>query len=289
MAVYDEADGKQWIAFHTSPDLKKWTYQSRIEGFFECPDLFELPVDGKADNKKWVLYAADGQYVLGDFDGKEFKKESGKHVLWHGNYYAAQTFSDAPDGRRIQIGWGRGITFPGMPFNQQMTVPVEMRLHSTADGVRMFAEPVWELVKLRGTMHTMNDLKLSDSEQDLKRLTAELLDIEAKIQLGSCRTCELVLHGVPIIYDRDKEQLDCNGIVATLPLVDDAIHLRILVDRGSIEVFGNRGQMAMSVGVVPREESRGVKATTKGGEAVLHLTAYELKTAWILPGRKLGP
>ena len=46
MAVYDESDGKRWIAFYTSPDLKTWTYRSRIEGFFECPDLFELPVDG---------------------------------------------------------------------------------------------------------------------------------------------------------------------------------------------------------------------------------------------------
>ncbi len=46
MAVYDESDGKRGVAFHTSPDLKEWKYQSRIEGFFECPDLFELPVEG---------------------------------------------------------------------------------------------------------------------------------------------------------------------------------------------------------------------------------------------------
>src|SRR5262249_39796906 len=72
MAVYDEAEGKRWIAFHTSPDLKKWTYRSRIEGYFECPDLLELPVAGKKGESKWVLYAADGKYALGSFDGKEF-------------------------------------------------------------------------------------------------------------------------------------------------------------------------------------------------------------------------
>ncbi len=44
MAVYDEHDKKQWIAFHTSPDLKTWTFASRIEGFYECPDLFEMPL-----------------------------------------------------------------------------------------------------------------------------------------------------------------------------------------------------------------------------------------------------
>src|ERR1019366_3105133 len=47
MAVYDERDGKQWIAFHSSPDLKTWKAEGRIEGFFECPDLFELPVAGR--------------------------------------------------------------------------------------------------------------------------------------------------------------------------------------------------------------------------------------------------
>src|SRR5207302_4061796 len=54
MAVYDEFDGKRWIAFHTSPDLKTWRFRSRVEGFYECPDLFELPVAGAASRKKWV-------------------------------------------------------------------------------------------------------------------------------------------------------------------------------------------------------------------------------------------
>ena len=71
MAVYDEFQGKQWIAFHTSPDLKKWTFASRIEGFYECPDLFRdlppIPCNSRAARRtmKWVLYAADGKYLLG--------------------------------------------------------------------------------------------------------------------------------------------------------------------------------------------------------------------------------
>ncbi len=85
------------------------------------------------------------------FRRQAFQSESGKHTLWYGNFYAAQTFSDAPDGRRIQIGWGTGITFPGMPFNQQMTVPCELTLRTTPDGPRMFAEPVKEVSTLDGT------------------------------------------------------------------------------------------------------------------------------------------
>ena len=142
MAVYDEFEGKQWIAFHSSPDLKAWTFESRIEGFFECPDLFELAVAGQPGQSRWVLYGGDGAYLLGQFDGKKFTPDSNKKErVWYGNFYAAQTFSDTPDGRRIQIGWGNGIAFPGMPFNQQMTIPCELTLRSTDEGIRMFARP----------------------------------------------------------------------------------------------------------------------------------------------------
>ncbi|MFO0910412.1 MAG: glycoside hydrolase family 32 protein [Isosphaeraceae bacterium] len=147
MAVYDESEGKRWIAFHTSPDLKRWTFQSKIADFFECPDLFELPIRGKADQSRWVLYAADGAYLLGRFDGRTFTPDEPgkKHRVWHGNFYAAQSYSDAPEGRRIQVGWGQGITFDAMPFNQQMCIPVELTLRETPDGLRMFAFPVREV------------------------------------------------------------------------------------------------------------------------------------------------
>ena len=54
MAVYDEGEKRRSIDFYTSPDMKTWTFASRIDGFFECPDLFELPVDGDPDKTLWV-------------------------------------------------------------------------------------------------------------------------------------------------------------------------------------------------------------------------------------------
>jgi fructan beta-fructosidase len=106
MAVYDEGTGKQCVAFYTSPDLKTWTFQSRIEGFYECPDIFELAVDGVASNKKWVLTAANSDYRIGTFDGKTFKPETAMLKGQLGDcFIAAQTFSHDPKGRTIQIGW----------------------------------------------------------------------------------------------------------------------------------------------------------------------------------------
>ena len=112
-----------------------------------------------------MLYAADGKYLLGRLRRQGVHaSESGKHQLWYGNFYAAQTFDNAPDGRRIQIGWAQGVTFPGMPFNQQMTVPVDLTLRKTPDGMRMCANPVAELNRLdEGSRHEREGVELKGS------------------------------------------------------------------------------------------------------------------------------
>ena len=129
MALY--LDGNDYALF-SSPDLKSWTKLCDVPmlGSGECPDFFALPVDGDAKNVKWVFWAANNNYMLGSFDGKVFRKETGPLPSHFGaNRYAAQTFSDIPpaDGRRIQIAWMSGGKYPGMPFNQQMSIPVELR------------------------------------------------------------------------------------------------------------------------------------------------------------------
>jgi fructan beta-fructosidase len=295
MAVYDEHAGGQHIAFYTSPDLKQWGLASRIEGFFECPDLFELPViqDGKAKDTarkaqpaptRWVLYAADGKYILGDFDGRTFRRESGKHQVWHGNFYAAQTFSDVPDGRRIQIGWANGVAFPGMPFNQQMTIPVELTLHAAPDGPRMFAEPVKELASLHGAAsgakHELPRTVIAGS-RSVDGVKSDLLRIVAELEPGKAQAVGLIVRGVPIEYDTAKQQLTCRTVAAPVKLTGGLLRLEVLVDRGSVEIFAGRGATALSVAVIPDEKNRSVVVTSRGGQATLRsLVAWELERAW---------
>ncbi len=284
MAVYDEHAGKQWIAFHSSPDLKKWTFQSRIEGFYECPDLFELPVDGKADKKKWVTYAADGKYVLGQFDGKAFEADPGKHQLWHGNFYAAQTFSDAPDGRRIQIGWAQGIAFPGMPFNQQMTLPCELSLRTTPAGVRMFAQPVKEIETLRVKGDACSGGLLKPGRAHRAKTEGELLDVLAEFSRTDAEAFGLTVRGVAITYDVKKEALACQGRVVHLKGSAGKVRLRVLVDRASIEVFAQDGAAALVVPHAAPAESKSVEAFTRGGDTrVGKLEVHQLKSAWAVP------
>lgn len=281
MAVYDEHERKQWIAFYSSADLKKWKFESRIEGFFECPDLFELPVEGASGLSKWVLYAADGKYLLGDFDGRVFRKESDKHQLWYGNFYAAQTFSNAPEGRRIQIGWGRDITFPGMPFNQQMTVPCRLTLRKTPDGIRMCAEPVGEIDKLHGKRHTASATVLKPGVNPLADIRGELFDIRADLEIKDAERLEFMLRGVPVVYDAKNKRLTCKQVTIPLTPVEGRIRLRLLVDRGSIEIFAQDGRVAVSIGALPAETDRTLALTARGGAVgVRALEVFELTSAW---------
>src|SRR5436190_24257412 len=102
------------IHFFTSSNLREWKKASVLEGgkrndkfLFECPDFFELPIMGEKE-RKWVLTAANSESIVGSFDGAKFTPESGRLPCMQGQgFYAPQTFSDEPKGRRIQIGWGQ--------------------------------------------------------------------------------------------------------------------------------------------------------------------------------------
>jgi len=72
MVVY-ESNG---IQFYKSNDLLKWDFLSRMDGFYECPDIIQMPVGGNEVNKKWVVINGNGAYYIGQFDGTKFTPET---------------------------------------------------------------------------------------------------------------------------------------------------------------------------------------------------------------------
>jgi fructan beta-fructosidase len=283
MAVYDEWEGKRWIAFYTSPDLKQWAFQSRIEGFYECPDLFELPVDGNNKRKLWVLTAASSEYRLGAFDGRQFVPQTGMLPGHRGNaFYAAQTYSDIPfgDGRRIQIGWGQ-IATPGMPFNQMMTFPCELTLRTTPAGPRLYFQPVKEIERLREKRHKWSRLNVVPDSNVLGGIHGELFDVRAQFSPASTGEVRLIVRGMPVVYDAAKQQLVCADRGNPLPPVDGKVRLRVLADRTSLEIFGNDGllYMPMSAKFVPTDH--GLSLTTIGASVRFDtFEVNELHSIW---------
>ncbi len=266
-----------------SPNLKDWKVVSQIDGFFECPDLFPLAVDGDAKNIKWILTAANSDYMVGQFDGKTFTAETAKlkGILGRG-FYAAQTFGDIPasDGRRIMIGWFQTPS-PGMSFNQSMTVPLNIKLLTTPDGPRISYLPVKELESLRSNTAQLPAGKLQSDAEPLKDPGGPLLDVRLEFEPGDATSLELTVHGVLIRYDVRDKQLTVDNIKAPSPLIGGKQRLIVLADRNSMEIFASDGVTYVPLPIITKAGENGVSLAAKGGAATINSCAiHVLKSSW---------
>lgn len=256
--VFWYAPGKHWVmvlnerdghSIYTSSNLKQWDYQSHVTGFWECPELFELPVDGDINNTRWVMYGASGTYMTGSFDGKKFTPESGKHCYTTGSIYAAQTFTNIPasDGRRIQMGWGR-ISHPEMPFNGMMMLPTELTLQTTKDGIRLVSRPVKETETLFTPARHWNALNSDQANHHMKEFNnADCLRIRTTIKLSHATDAGLNLYGQRIIgYDLNSNTLNGRFYSPQDPTSME-LSADIYIDRTSIEVFIDGGLYSYSM------------------------------------------
>lgn len=160
------------VRIYNSPNLIDWEYQSEFGadmgghgGVWECPDLFELPVEG-TDKSKWVMLLSINpggpnggsatQYFVGDFDGKTFVP-SQKDTLWidYGrDNYAGVTWSDIPkeDGRRLFLGWmsnwDYGQVVPTEKWRSAMTTPRSLHLVQEDNTYLLASRPVQEINSL---------------------------------------------------------------------------------------------------------------------------------------------
>ena len=280
---------KDYIEFLGSPDLKRWTPLSRTEGFYECPDLFELPVPGAPGETRWVLHGGLCDYMIGRFDGTTFTPETPKLDGPRGSaFFAAQTFSDMPDGRRVQIGWARmtqakaRAIFGGAPFNQMMNIPTELSLVRTPEGLRLAWQPIRELATLRRTTRTLAAGPLAPGHDPLAGLGSETCELDLELDPGQARTVTLAVHGVALVYDAATRQLAHEDGPSAVPLVEGKLRLRALVDRGLLEVFVGDGTLYLPLPLRPANPRQpALRLTAEGGAArIVRLNVHELASIW---------
>jgi fructan beta-fructosidase len=291
MVLYVTLPGnRHTIHFFTSPNLRDWTLASVTEGIagsnylYECPDFFELPVDGDPSRSKWVLLAANSEYAIGTFDGITFRPEHRQLPGHRGRgFYAAQSFSDIPrdDGRRILIGWFQTET-KGMPFNQSMTIPLELKLTSTPEGPRLTFTPVRELETLRARTHRVPSMRLTpDAPNPLAGVHAELLEIRAELDPGDAAEVIFTVRGATVVYDARQQELAVNGHRAPAPLRDGLLRLTIYCDRTGLEVFAGDGLTYVPMPFIANGDDRSIAVAAKGGTTRLtRIDVHELKSAW---------
>lgn len=297
MVLYVELNKRHTVHFFTSSNLKDWKLASITEGgtmgkdgyLYECPDFFELPIDGDKSKSKWVLLGANSEYAIGTFDGTTFKPEQTWLKGHQGKgFYAPQTFSDIPekDGRRIQIGWFQTAT-PGMEFNQSMSIPMELKLVSTAEGPRLARVPVKELEKLRIKTHNVLPMTMKSGTVTLKELMkqetlADAFELHTELMPdGDKSLITFDLHGVAIAFDSSKKELIVNGHQVTVPLVEGRLKLDIYVDRTGMEVIANNGliYVPMPVNISPANRTSSIRVDK--GPCLFGVTkVFELASIW---------
>lgn len=288
--------GKHWVmimhegiamTIYNSKDFKNWQITDTLTaGYWECPELFELPVDGDKDNEKWVVYGVNGIYQIGNFDGKKFTPETEmlRYNCKPWSMTAAQTYNDEPKGRRVSIGWGHA-SFPGMAFTETFTFPMEMHLKTTPNGVRLHVLPVEELEQLHAKKYSFENIIIGDElNEKLKVIKSPLLHIKTTIEAQNSRFFGININGYEIKYDVAMNRLRD----VFIPLQNRQLKIEVLVDKTLIEVYVNDGRYYWFENYDDGDLNNFELSFDKGGDPlnknpqtlIKKLEIYELQPIW---------
>ena len=280
------------ISIYSSSDLLNWEWKSHISGIEENPDLISLKVTNRPEETKWILFDGDGSYVIGDFDGEVFSPETDKIYGDNGNnYFAPQTWNNNPaeKGRIIQIALMTGGDFPDMPFSEQMTFPTELNITKLNTGYTLTRLPVKEIALLQDKHYKWTNRNLIPGIDDnpIKKIKGDSFRIIAEFDVKTSSNFGFVIRygkkdlGTEILYNVVRETLSVLGHTVYIPLVDNKISFEILIDRASIEVFVNGGQVVFTNNFTPADKADRYFLDTNGGELFIkQMDIYAVKTSW---------
>lgn len=284
-------DRENHYLLFSSKNLLDWKrLPGSIPDSYECPDMFELPVEGAAPGtKKWVVVDGAGDYLTGSFDGTRFVAETEKRKGDLGrNFYATMTFENMPatDPRRIQLAWMRAWDdYPkDMPFNQQVSFPCALTLRQHTGGLRLLRWPIKEIATLRGKTRRWNDLVLKEGDANpLTEPAGGMFDVELTLDIAEPAGGRLILKaaGNTVSYDPKRQVLVSHGSEAPLAPENGRVTLRILVDRLSLETFGNEGLVSITNFARGVEGAPPLELSAEGGPVrIRDLEVRELHSIW---------
>ena len=226
------------------------------------------------------------------------------------DFYASETFADAPGGQQIILAWMNnwtyGASIPTSPWRSADTVPRVLSLNTVSGVPTLEQTPVSSLASLHtGAPTVLHGTAVHQGTTSLPVDGGEL-DITATLNAGSAKDFGLEVDtgtysdGKPqytkIGYDRATGEVyidrGASGYTtfgagfdpvqsAKLALTGNSVTLRILLDASSVEVFANGGQVTLTDQIYPDQGSTGVAAYANGGTAVVtSLRAYQMGSIW---------
>lgn len=268
-----------------SPDLKNWRHLSTFstpgyarcnKGQWECPDLLRMEVNGQ---EKWVLLISvnpggpaggSGTYYFpGSFDGTTFTADSrDDYPLWldyGADNYAGVTWSNAPAGRHLFIGWMNNWNYaansPVSPWRSASTLARELKLKEVNGKVYLTNVVVPEIESIAGEWKdaSQGDLGVSGAYQ--LRLEVDL-NTPTTISLSntSGEKFEMEVRGRNLLVKRNASTGDSSfhplfsipAIVAPVIVEGDKAVFDIFVDNSSVEIFTENGATVQTNLVYPK-------------------------------------
>lgn len=305
------------VRFYRSENLREWSRSGEFgygegshDGVWECPDLFELPIDDSG-RSKWVLIVSIGdnpscpegsrtQYFIGEFDGNTFINDNpADRILWldYGrDNYAGVTWSDMPeqDGRRVMIGWMSNWKYAGETptgtWRGAMTLPRVLSLTSRDGGLVLTQMPVREIERLRKETLSWNVVTVTPEAPFVLKTNNDLLEMEADIDTRSGDEVQIIIktsgQSETIIgYDPVRQWLfidrSNSGLTGFHPQFgckhgagaapeNGKIKLHIWLDRNSVEVYANDGLAALTDQIFPDAPLDRICINARSGQIVLN-------------------
>lgn len=145
----------------------------------------------------------------------------------------------------------------------------------------MFTKPIREIEAIHRKKYVWKDTIVRPGENPLRGLSGELFHIAVELRPVNATEAGLVIRGVQIMYDVEKQELSCQGKKAPLKSMNGRIDLELLVDRTSIEIFGNRGRIYMPIGVILSDKESPLEIFSRGGNTeITNMQVYELQSIW---------
>ena len=253
------------VAFYQSRDLKSWELLSQFsnkngtDGVWECPDLFPLALDNDSTKIKWVLFisvnpggvtgGSGTHYFIGDWNGREFIADdlTTRWLDYGRDNYAGVTFNDAPDNRRIYLGWMNNWEYakeiPANPSRGSMTIPRELSLVTIDGQITLIQNPVKEILN-SGIGDQTFVISPSATPTGIRFTRAD----GATFDIG---------------YDNNRKEIYIDRTGAWFDVASTSIHaapfdakersfeIRVITDAGSVELFVDGGRLSITDLVLP--------------------------------------
>lgn len=310
----------QEMRIYSSANLKDWYYESRFGtgygshgGVWECPDLFPLVVEGTGETK-WVLLCninpgdpAGGsatQYFTGNFDGHVFTPDTDPNItrwLDYGkDHYATVSFDNAPNGRRVIIGWMSNWQYaaqvPTRQYRSANTIAREPFLFNENGLTLCGSRPASEMQAHRGKFLLNTELKAkfkriskvfnaqNGAYEVIMKLTPKQDEV-LTFTLSNSKGEQTVFtySEAENCFTMNRDKSGQTAFSEFFPVETKATvyggtltELRLFVDKSSIEAFLNGGKTVMTNIVFPSEPYNTLTVAAKKGSRVNLISIYNL-------------